>query len=122
MKSLFTLSLLTLSLVTFSLSSTARANAVFISCNKIQNSADNARTPNTLLLAMRGQDIATVLVRVLNSRMRSLTATKLPVQDIPNFTSYAVQGFSSPMTVDNQILEGKVGVVRIGDLDFSCSL
>ncbi len=117
-KLLLTLFVLTLSLST----STVMADTAIVTCNKVQNAPSNSHILNTLYLAMKGQDVATVRVRLYNSRMRSLVATKLPAQDAPNFTSYAVQGFSAPMEVDNQILEGKTGLVHIGELDFSCSL
>lgn len=100
----------------FIFTSVAHADQKLVTCTRVQNSTGF----RYFILEITDKNVTHFKARLFNNRMRTLAATKLPNQNVPDYTSYSVQGITSTMEVANQVLEDQGGLARMGEYDFSC--
>ncbi len=112
MKLSLVLSLLSL----FIFTSVAHADQKLVTCTRVQNSTGF----RYFILEINDKNVTLFKARLYNYRMRTLNVTKLQTQNSPDYTLYAVQGITSTMEVENQVLEGNGGLAKMGEYDFSC--
>lgn len=111
MKNIFTQSAL-LSLVLFS--SMAKADVTMINCDSIRG------TQRSLTLVVFNQELKQVRVLSNGSRPRPLIPNKLINQNIEGVTLYTLVGLPGFLQVENKVLEGNGGLIRLDSDEFSC--
>lgn len=104
--------LFTVSLLTFSLQ--ARAEYLTMSC--LSQTSPNRE----LTLLIVDQDIKQVRISINGSLPRAFLTNKIINQNTPGLTLYSIQAIGKPMKVENKVLEGLSGLVRISNDRFFC--
>lgn len=106
---------LILSLMSFTfLTVSAHAEYSMVNCDSIRG------TNRSLTLVVVNQDVKQVRVQTNGSRQRALIPNKILNQNIDGVTLYTVVGLSGFMEVENKVLEGNGGIVKLADDEFSC--
>ncbi len=104
------LALLTLTVFT----SVAHADYNVINCDSIRG------TDHVMTLIVVNQDLKQVRVETTGNRPRPYIPTKVANQNVEGITLYALGEVAGLMEVDNQVLEGNGGQVRLLNDVFSC--
>ena len=84
-----------------------------VSCDSIRG------TNNTLMLIVVNKDVKQLRV-TSGLRTRALVPRRLINQNIEGKTLYSVSSVLGLMEVDNKLLEGNGGLVRLANDEFSC--
>lgn len=100
------------SLIAFS--SLAHAEFNLITCDSVRG------TNTALTLVVLNQDVKQVRVQSNGSRVRALVPNKIINQNIEGVTLYTIVGLTGFMEVENQVLNGNGGYIRLSNDEFSC--
>lgn len=100
--------------ITLLLSLSAHADYNTINCESIRG------TGHILSLIVFNQDLKQVRVEANNRRPHPLVPTKVSIQSIEGITVYSLLGMASLLEVDNKVLEGNGGIVKLENDEFSC--
>lgn len=111
-----TLSIVSLFLSISLFSSMAHAGLETITCTSMQGSNHEL----TLIIANNDLKQIRISSAIGGSFPRAFIPQKLANQNIQGLTLYTIAGMEGLMEVDNAILEGNSGIVRLSEENFSC--
>ncbi len=98
--------------LTFSIGVNA-ADFKFVNCS-------SATTGHALRLILVDQEIQQVRIRINSHRERALMPTKAADQNIEGVTVYSFANTTAVMEVDNTILSGNGGTLKMANDELSC--
>lgn len=104
----------TLSLFLVAIASQAKAEYLTMNCLS-QTSPDQELT-----LIILDQNIRQIHVQINGSLPSPLLVSKLANQNIDGVTLYSIQSVSNLMEVENKVLAGQTGTLRISNNSFFC--
>lgn len=96
------------------LSTAALANYNVVNCDSTQG------TDHSLTLIVVNNDVKQVRVLSPGHRTRALVPTRVINQNIEGSTLYTLIGIPGFMEVENKVLEGNRGFVKLSNDEFSC--
>lgn len=99
---------------TFLSMSAMAADYSIVNCSSVSG---NARA---LRLIIVNQEIQQVRIRVNSHRERALTPARVQDQNVEGFTLYSFAGSPALMEVENQILSGDAGTLKLANEELSC--
>lgn len=92
----------------------ANAQINIINCDGLNG------TNNSLTLVVLGQNLKQIRVQTNGSLPRAFIPNRILHQNINGIILYTITGMSGMLEVDNQVLAGEAGIVRLENDEFSC--